>query len=269
MTAEPLASPSPASACSGPLASRPPPRRPCATYYVLNEEPIEPLATPLFRGVLPRPNLNADEIYDKVQIIVRRAHTSSVHGHLGVGGEPYQMLSDIIASALQDPQTFERGHGELGDTRPTTRSRESSTQSRSTTAIDVWYAAPLLLAGTQPIRIRRAHVEATIRRAERCSLPGILEAVRALSELLQQAIKESISELEKIAVKDGSKVESPRNRQKRAKETSKDRSSSPRPATPKPLTSTATSLISKPAMARALARREGRARDRVRSELRL
>ncbi len=170
------------------------------TYYVLNEEPLEPLAEPLFHGLLRVRNLNADEIYEKFQIIVRKSPYELRYTDTSVWAvKPYQMVSDIIASALSDTGTFEEVTRELGDTRPDYTLGGDLHAIEIYDSDDVWYAhlsfSLVLNKYSSGERLWSYYYD------ERKLLPSpsFSHAVRALSELLQMAIKESIAELRKIA----------------------------------------------------------------------
>src|SRR5262249_27972746 len=102
---------------SGCLGARPQLR----SYYVLHgtaeEKPTS--GEPLFNGLVRVRNLNAEDVYDKFQIVVRRSPYELHYSDSNVWAvKPYQMVSDIVARRLVDDHVFAQATRELGETRP-------------------------------------------------------------------------------------------------------------------------------------------------------
>jgi ABC-type uncharacterized transport system auxiliary subunit len=187
------------------------------TYYVLNEEPLEPLPEPLFHGLLRVRNLNADEIYEKFQIIVRRSPYELRYTDTSVWAvKPYQMVSDIIASALEDTGAFEEVTRELGDSRPDYTLGGDLHAIEIYDSDDIWYAHLSLSLVLNKYSSGERLWSYAYDERKLLSSPSFSHAVRAISELLQMAIKESIGELRKVA--GGQKAEPPRETPKPRKE---------------------------------------------------
>jgi ABC-type uncharacterized transport system auxiliary subunit len=173
---------------------------PVKSYYVLNEEEVEPWPQPLFHGLVRVRNLNTDEIYEKFQIIVRKSPYELRYSDLSVWAvKPYQMVADIIAATLEDSLTFENVTRELGDSRPEYTMAGDLHAIEIYDSDDVWYAH-LAFSLTLHRYATGEHLWSySFDERKLLAQPSFSVGVRALSELLQMAMKEVGSQLEQVA----------------------------------------------------------------------
>jgi ABC-type uncharacterized transport system auxiliary subunit len=170
------------------------------SYYVLNEEEVAPADKPIFPGVLRVRNLNTDEIYEKFQIIVRKSPYELRYSDLSVWAvKPYQMVADIVAETLEDSRTFETVVRELGDSRPDYTMGGDLHAIEIYDSDDIWYAH-LAFSLTLHRYGSGEHVWSySFDERKLLAQTSYGVAVRALSELLQLAMREAIGQLQKVA----------------------------------------------------------------------
>jgi ABC-type uncharacterized transport system auxiliary subunit len=169
------------------------------SYYVLKQEPNTRLPQPLFHGLLRIRNLNADEVFEKAQLVVRRSPYELHFEDASVWAvKPHQMISDILAGALESTGAFDEVSRELSESRPAYTLGGDLHAVELEDSGDAWSAH---LAFT--LYLDRYSTGArlwTYRYDARKPIPteSFSDGVRAISELLDTAIKASIEELKKL-----------------------------------------------------------------------
>ena len=166
-------------------------------YYVLHGDPVEP-------GVRARPvdglvrvrDMDTDTVYEKFQIVVRRSPYQLRYSEQNVWAvRPNQMVSDLIAQALERTHTF------TGVTRQLLDARPQYTLAGKVIAIelfdsgDMWYAHLSL-----QLNLTRFGDGASIWAYEydqrkKIDTESFEHGARALSELLHGAIAEAIQQV--------------------------------------------------------------------------
>lgn len=101
-------------------------------------------------------NLNADDVYEKFQVVVRRSPYELRYSDLHVWAvKPSDMVSDIIGRLLADANAFSAVTRELGDTRPDYTLGGELHAIEIYDSNDVWVRAPVDDAHPLPLLQRR------------------------------------------------------------------------------------------------------------------
>jgi ABC-type uncharacterized transport system auxiliary subunit len=172
------------------------------SYYVLAGEPfdLQRRNEPTFHGAVRVRNLNAEDVYDKFQIVVRKSPYELQYSDGNVWAvKPYQMVSDIIARRMIESNTFPAATRELGELRPEYTLGGELHAIEVYDSNDLWFAH---LAVTLTLN-RFADGERlwSMRFDERkqVATQSFSHAVRTISELLDTALLKSVGELERVA----------------------------------------------------------------------
>lgn len=172
------------------------------SYFVLAGEPLEAehRTEPIFRGMVRVRNLNAEDVYDKFQIVVRKSPYELTYSDANVWAvKPYQMVSDIIARRLMESKTFTAATRELGETRPEYTLGGELHAIEVYDSNDIWFAH---LAVTLTLnRFSDGERLWSFQFDERkpIATQSFSHAVRTISELLDLAIGQSVRELERVS----------------------------------------------------------------------
>jgi ABC-type uncharacterized transport system auxiliary subunit len=181
------------------------------SYYVLYGEPDTSrdyseereqakTSTAAFKGLVRVRNLNAEDIYEKFQIVVRRSPYELRYSDTNVWAvKPDNMVSDIIARTLLESETFSGVTRELGDTRPDYTLGGDLRAIEVYDSNDLWYAHVAL--SMTLTRFSNGERMWTFTFDERKIVPStsFSHAVRTMSELLRDALERAIGELRDIA----------------------------------------------------------------------
>ena len=174
------------------------------SYFVLAGDPGTAPPEPLIPGLLRVRNMDAEATYEKFQIVVRQSPYQLRYSELNVWAvKPNQMVSDIIAKTLKDTGAFGSVTRMLGDTRP------DYTMSGDLHAIeiydsdDVWFAH--LAISLRLTRWGTGDRIWSFTYDQRKHVPSktFAHAVRALSELLSAAVRQAVTELMDLGLKQG------------------------------------------------------------------
>lgn len=175
------------------------------SYFVLHGQVEEAPDTsktmePLFPGLVRVRNLDAEDAYDKFQIVVRRSPYELRYSDSNVWAvKPYQMVSDIIARRFVEIGTFSSSTRELGETRPEFTLGGELHAIEVYDANDIWYAHLALSLTLIRFSTGERIWNFTYDDRKLVSSASFSHAVRALSELLDEAILRGSRELESIA----------------------------------------------------------------------
>ena len=169
-------------------------------YFVLHGEPIEKrrAADPV-DGLVRVRDMDTDSVYEKFQIVVRRSPYQLRYSDQNVWAvKPNQMVSDLIAQALESSNSF------TGVTRQLLDARPEFTMSGKLHAVELYDSGDLWFAHVS------LHLRLT-RFAEPIALwtfefdqrkqidPGAFDhGVRALSELLHDALKSALAQVGRL-----------------------------------------------------------------------
>lgn len=166
-------------------------------YFVLFNAPNEVRAAhSRFDGLVRVRDMDSDSLYEKFQIVVRKSPYQLRYSEQNLWAvKPNQMVSDLLAQALDDTSTFS------GVTRQLLESRPRFTMSGKVHAIelydsgDVWFAHLSL-----NLRLARFNDGATIWSFEfdqrkPIEAGAFSHGIRALSELLHEAIGAALEDL--------------------------------------------------------------------------
>ncbi len=174
------------------------------SYYVLGPEPVVAFERPLLTGVVRVRDMDADAIYEKFQIVVRRSPYELRYNDLNVWAvKPNSMVSDVIALGLEESGTFNSVTRVLGDTRPKYTIAGELHAIEVYDSEDVWFAhlamSLSLLRFSDGERLWTYHFD----ERKTVGTTTFSHAVRALSELLAKAIKQTVRELSELRQTDG------------------------------------------------------------------
>lgn len=166
------------------------------SYYVLAGDPATKAEEATIKGSVRVRNMDADAVYEKFQIVVRRNPYELRYSDLHVWAvKPNQMISDIIAKTLADSGTFEDVQRALGDTRPDFTLGGELNAMEIYDSDDLWYAHLAL-----SLRLTRFDDGAqlwsmTYDQRKLVESKSHAHAVRALSELLSACVRQAVVEM--------------------------------------------------------------------------
>lgn len=166
------------------------------SYYVLAGDPATKAEVATIKGSVRVRNMDADAVYEKFQIVVRRNPYELRYSDLHVWAvKPNQMISDIIAKTLADSGTFEDVQRALGDTRPDFTLGGELNAMEIYDSDDIWYAHLAI-----SLRLTRFDDGAqvwsmTYDQRKLVESKSHAHAVRALSELLSACVRQAVVEM--------------------------------------------------------------------------
>lgn len=184
------------------------------SYYVLYGQPDAhaeaPPREPLFAGLLRVRNLNADDVYEKFQIVVRRSPYELRYSDLNVWAvKPDNMVSDIIARALVDAGAFSSVTRELGDTRPEYTLGGELHAIEVYDSNDLWYAHLAMTLTLHRFATGERMWRMEFDQRKLVPTQSFSHAVRALSEILASAMGEAVKQLEELKAGQPATVDAP------------------------------------------------------------
>ncbi|MBK8012978.1 MAG: membrane integrity-associated transporter subunit PqiC [Deltaproteobacteria bacterium] len=171
------------------------------SYFVLSSLPIEPMQQAPFSGLVRVQDMDADSAYEKFQIVVRKSPYELRYSDANVWAvKPSQMLSDILAKQLVESRTFTTATRTLGDNRPQYSLGGDLHAIEVYDSQELWYAH--LAFSLDMTAFDTGARVFSFRFDERKALPeaSFPHAVRALSELLDEATKRVVAELAVIGL---------------------------------------------------------------------
>lgn len=154
----------------------------------------------IFPGTVRVRSLNADDVYEKFQIVVRRSPYELRYSDSNVWAvKPADMVSDIIGRMLADANVFSAVTRELGDTRPDYTLGGELHAIELYDSDDRWFAhLSMTMTLTRFSTGERLWSFDFDQRKEVQDL-SFSHGVRALSELVGSALAESVKQLEEVA----------------------------------------------------------------------
>ncbi|MEO1338356.1 MAG: ABC-type transport auxiliary lipoprotein family protein, partial [Myxococcota bacterium] len=168
-------------------------------YFVLHGDPVASAAVGPLAGIVRVRDMDTDSVYEKFQIVVRRSPYQLRYSNQNVWAvRPNQMVSDLIAQAL------ESGHAFVGVTRQLLDVRPAYTMSGKIIAIELYDSGDLWFAHLSlHMHLTRFEDGASIwtfefDRRKEIDAQSFDHGVRALSELLQQAVTQAVDEVGRI-----------------------------------------------------------------------
>ncbi|MFO0724381.1 MAG: ABC-type transport auxiliary lipoprotein family protein [Myxococcota bacterium] len=174
------------------------------SYYVLAGDPSSPAAEPAIRGSVRVRNMDADAVYEKFQIVVRRNPYELRYSDLHVWAvKPNQMVSDIIAKTLSDSGTFEDVTRVLGDTKPDFTLGGELNAMEIYDSDDLWYAHLALSLRLTRFDNGEQVWSMTYDQRKLVESKQHAHAVRAMSELLSAAVRQAVVEMTDLKLSAG------------------------------------------------------------------
>ncbi|MCK6546487.1 PqiC family protein [Myxococcota bacterium] len=160
--------------------------------------PVSPRV--LFPGTVRVRSLNADDVYEKFQIVVRKSPYELRYSDSNVWAvKPADMVSDIVGRMLADANVFAAVTRELGDTRPDYTLGGELHAIELYDSDDRWFAhLSMTLTLTRFSTGERLWSFDFDQRKEVQEL-SFSHGVRALSELVGSALAESVKQLDEVA----------------------------------------------------------------------
>lgn len=174
------------------------------SYFVLSGDPGTAPPEPLIPGLLRVRNMDAEAVYEKFQIVVRQSPYQLRYSELNVWAvKPNQMVSDIIAKTLKDTGAFGGVTRMLGDTRPDYVMSGDLHAIEIYDSDDVWFAHLAI-----SLRLTRWGTGDriwgfTYDHRKHVPTKSFAHAVRALSELLSAAVRQAVTELSDLGLRQG------------------------------------------------------------------
>ena len=169
-------------------------------YFVLHGDPIDPGRDDLpFDGLVRVRDMDTDSVYEKFQIVVRRSPYQLKYSDQNVWAvKPNQMVSDLIAQALESSHAFTGVTRELRDARP------AYTMAGTVSAIELYDSGDLWFAHLAlHLQLTRFGDGAAIwtydfDRRKQITHQAFEHGVRALSELLHLAIVDALGQMQAL-----------------------------------------------------------------------
>lgn len=177
-------------------------RQTMRSFYVLYSQGVDVRhEAPPIPGMVRVRNMDADSVYEKFQIVVRSSPYQLRYSEANVWAvKPHQMMSDLIARVLAESGTFSAVTRELIEARPDFTLSGKLLAAEVYDSDDLWFAHLAfnlhLSRFADGARLWSYELDA------RKPVPTrtFPHAVRALSELLQEALEEAVGELGALEV---------------------------------------------------------------------
>lgn len=170
------------------------------SYYVIANEPLGfRHHSPPMNGILYVRSLDADAVYEKFQFVVRKSPYQLRYSDQNVWAvKPHQMVSDLLAQALDHTNTFEGVTRELIQTRP------SYTLSGQLNAVEIYDSDDIWFAHLA-VSLHLSRFEDGARvwtyefdQRKKLGTTSFEHGARALSELSQKITRDVVDQLAKI-----------------------------------------------------------------------
>ncbi|MBI5510305.1 MAG: membrane integrity-associated transporter subunit PqiC [Deltaproteobacteria bacterium] len=171
------------------------------SYFVLHGLSSAKTGTPAIDGLLRVRTLDADTIYEKFQIVLRRNPYELQYSDSHVWAvKPNRMVSDMIARSLLDAERFTAVGRELGELRPDYILGGDLHAIEVYDSGDVWFAHLSLSLALS--RYSNGETLLNLNFDERRPVPerSFAQAARALSGLLSTAMDELVARLDQLEV---------------------------------------------------------------------
>ncbi|MEQ9495545.1 MAG: ABC-type transport auxiliary lipoprotein family protein [Deltaproteobacteria bacterium] len=170
------------------------------SYYVIANEPLGfRHHAPVMNGILYVRSLDVDAVYEKFQFVVRKSPYQLRYSDQNVWAvKPHQMISDVLAAALDHTNTFE------GVTRELIEARPAYTLSGQLNAVeiydsdDVWFAHLAVSLHVSRFSDGARVWSYDFDQRKRLGTTSFEHGARALSELSHQITKDVVEQLAKL-----------------------------------------------------------------------
>jgi ABC-type uncharacterized transport system auxiliary subunit len=165
-------------------------------FYVLHVDTEPGAMQPDLRGLIRVRDLNAESVYEKFQLVIRQSPWQLRYSGTNLWAvRPNVMIADLIARTMQDSQIFTAVTRELAEARPDFTLAGELQALEIYDSEDIWYAH---LAMT--LRLNRFDDGEQLWRFDYDERKPVgstdfAHAVRAMSELLQLALRRAIVDL--------------------------------------------------------------------------
>jgi ABC-type uncharacterized transport system auxiliary subunit len=172
---------------------------PMRHYYTLHLEPLRPVPMAQIPGLLRVRDLDAESAYDRFQIVMRRSPFELLYRNREVWAvKPNRMISDLFARGLMEQEVFTGVSRELSERRPDYLLSGELHSIEIYDSDDAWFAHVAL--SLQITHFESGKLLWTFHFDDRKNVPpgNFAHAVRALSELITDAIERSLQSLEHI-----------------------------------------------------------------------
>jgi ABC-type uncharacterized transport system auxiliary subunit len=170
---------------------------PMRHYYTLHLEPLRPVPMAQIPGLLRVRDLDAESAYDRFQIVMRRSPFELLYRNREVWAvKPNRMISDLFARGLMEQEVFTGVSRELSERRPDYLLSGELHSIEIYDSDDAWFAHVAL--SLQITHFESGKLLWTFHFDDRKNVPpgNFAHAVRALSELITDAIERSLQSLE-------------------------------------------------------------------------
>lgn len=171
------------------------------TYFVLFGAPERPASAQPIQGLVHVRTFDADNVYEKFQIVVRRSPYELRYSEANVWAvKPSQMVSDIVAKTLGDAGAFGSVTRELGLVRPRYTLAGEVYAVEVYDAEDIWQAHVAFGMRLNNFETGERYWSFTYDQRKLVETRTFSHAVRAMSELISEAMRQAMSELAALPV---------------------------------------------------------------------
>ncbi|RYF11484.1 MAG: hypothetical protein EOO40_03255 [Deltaproteobacteria bacterium] len=170
---------------------------PVRHYYTLHLEPLRPVPMVQVQGLLRVRDLDAESAYDRFQIVMRKSPFELLYRNREVWAvKPNRMLSDLIARGIAEQEVFSGVNRELSERRPDYLLSGELHSIEIYDSGDAWYAHAAF--SLQITHFETGKLLWTYHFDERKDIAphNFALAVRAMSELITEAIEKAIVSME-------------------------------------------------------------------------
>lgn len=172
---------------------------PSRSHFVLHGITTTKAPGAPFAGLVRVRNLDAANIYEKSQIVVRKNPYELQYSEDNVWAvKPSNMVSDVIGRALADSGRFTSVVRQLGELRPDYILGGNLRAIEVYDSGDIWYAHVSLALHLTRVKNGETIYSFTFDKRRRLPERSFAQAARAISELLSIAIEELIEELDEV-----------------------------------------------------------------------
>ncbi len=169
-------------------------------YFVMHGEPVE-RASDVYPvdGLVRVRDMDTDSVYEKFQIVVRRSPYQLRYSEQNVWAvKPNQMVSDLVAQALEEGGAFTDVTRQLLDARPTYTMSGKLRAVELYDSGDVWFAHLSVHLHLTRFGDGTSLWAFEFDQRKEVDSRSFAHGVRALSELLHQAIRRAIQQIQRI-----------------------------------------------------------------------
>lgn len=170
------------------------------SYYVLANEPLGfRHHAPVLPGIVYVRSLDVDAVYEKFQFVVRKSPYQLRYSDQNVWAvKPHQMVSDLLAQALDHTNTFEGVTRELIEARPTYTLSGQLNAVEIYDSDDIWFAHLAVSLHVSRFSDGARVWSYDFDQRKRLGTTSFEHGARALSELSHQITKDVVEQLAKL-----------------------------------------------------------------------